>query len=69
MQHLKKKILLIFLTLFFTNLTFASDEKPGRFFEDQPDVTNGSVTAKTSAGGAASAYIGLGPFDMSIAIQ
>jgi hypothetical protein len=67
MQHLKKKILLIFLTLFFTNLTFASDEKPGRFFEDQPDVTNGSVTAKT--GGGTSAYIGLGPFDMSIAIQ
>ena len=66
MQHLKKKILLIFLTLFFTNLTFASDEKPGRFFEDQPDVTNGAVTAKT---GGTSAYIGLGPFDMSIAIQ
>ena len=40
MQHLKKKILLIFLTLFFTNLTFASDEKPGRFFEDQPDVND-----------------------------
>jgi len=31
------------------------------------DVTNGSVTAKT--GGGSSAYIGLGPFDMSISIQ
>ena len=40
MQHLKKKILLIILTLFFTNLSFASDEKPGRFFEDQPDVND-----------------------------
>ena len=35
-----KNILLIFLTFFFTNLTFASDEKSGRFFEDQPDVTD-----------------------------
>ena len=35
-----KNILLIFLTFFFTNLTFASDNKPGRFFEDQPDVTD-----------------------------
>ena len=35
-----KKISIILLTLFFTNLTFASDEKPGRFFEDQPDVTD-----------------------------
>ena len=35
-----KNILIILLTLFFTNLTFASDEKPGRFFEDQPDVTD-----------------------------
>jgi len=35
-----KKILIIFLTLLFTNLTFASDEKPGRFFEDQPDVND-----------------------------
>ena len=35
-----KKILIILLTLFFTNLTFASDEKPGRFFEDQPDVND-----------------------------
>tara|TARA_B110000967_G_scaffold148367_1_gene151953 strand:+ start:145 stop:1083 length:939 start_codon:yes stop_codon:yes gene_type:complete len=35
-----KKILIFFLTFFFTNLTFAADEKPGRFFEDQPDVTD-----------------------------
>ena len=35
-----KRLLIFFLTLFFTNLTFAADEKPGRFFEDQPDVTN-----------------------------
>ena len=32
------RILIIFLTFFFTNLTFATDEKPGRFFEDQPDI-------------------------------
>ena len=31
------------------------------------DVTNGAVAAKT--GGGSQAYIGLGPFDMSIAIQ
>jgi hypothetical protein len=35
-----KKISIILLTLFFTNPTFASDEKPRRFFEDQPDVTD-----------------------------
>ena len=35
-----KKILIIFLTLLFTNLTIASDDKPGRFFEDQPDVND-----------------------------
>ena len=35
-----KKISIILLTLFFTKLTFASDEKSGRFFEDQPDVTD-----------------------------
>ena len=35
-----KKLLIFFLTLFFTNLTFAADEKSGRFFEDQPDVTD-----------------------------
>ena len=33
------------------------------------DVTNGAVTAKTGPGDGTSAYIGLGPFDMSIAIQ
>ena len=32
------RILIIFLTFFFTNLTFATDEKPGRFFVDQPDI-------------------------------
>ena len=41
MQHLKKIAFLITLfSIFFTNLTFATDEKPGRFFEDQPDVTD-----------------------------
>ena len=35
-----KKFLILFLTLLFTNLSFASDEKPGRFFQDQPDVTD-----------------------------
>ena len=35
-----KKLLILFLTFSFTNLTFAADEKPGRFFEDQPDVTD-----------------------------
>ena len=33
-----KKILIIFLTFLFTTLSLASDKKPGRFFEDQPDV-------------------------------
>ena len=35
-----KNILIIIFSIFFTNLTFAADEKPGRFFEDQPDVTD-----------------------------
>ena len=35
-----KRLLIFFLTFLFTNLTFAADEKPGRFFEDQPDVTD-----------------------------
>ena len=35
-----KKVLILLLTFFFTNLTFAADEKSGRFFEDQPDVTD-----------------------------
>ena len=34
------KILLIFLFFLFTSISLASDEKPGRFFEDQPDVTD-----------------------------
>ena len=33
------KILLIFLFFLFTSISLASDEKPGRFFEDQPDVS------------------------------
>ena len=35
-----KKIFLIFTFILFCSALFASDEKPGRFFEDQPDVTN-----------------------------
>ena len=35
-----KNILIIVFTIFFTNLSFATDEKLGRFFEDQPDVTD-----------------------------
>ena len=35
-----KKILIIILTLLFSNLSIASDEKPGRYFEDQPDVND-----------------------------
>ena len=35
-----KKILIIVLTFLFTSLTIASDDKPGRFFKDQPDVTD-----------------------------
>ena len=34
------KILLIFLFYLFANISLASDDKPGRFFEDQPDVTD-----------------------------
>ena len=34
------KIILIFSLYFFSNISLASDEKPGRFFEDQPDVTD-----------------------------
>ena len=40
MQHLKKKILLILLITLFSSSIFASDEKPGRFFKDQPDVND-----------------------------
>ena len=35
-----KKIILILLLCFLTNWSLASDEKPGRFFEDQPDVND-----------------------------
>ena len=35
-----KKILLILLITLFSSSIYASDEKPGRFFEDQPDVTD-----------------------------
>ena len=35
-----KKIIVILISLIFTNTLFASDDKPGRFFEDQPDVTD-----------------------------
>jgi uncharacterized protein YacL (UPF0231 family) len=35
-----KRLIIFFLIIFFTNLTFAADEKPGRFFEDQPDVSS-----------------------------
>ena len=35
---MKKTIFYLSLTLFISPL-FAADEKPGRFFEDQPDVT------------------------------
>mgnify|MGYP006107999193 FL=1 len=34
-----KNILIIILSIFFTNLTLASDEKPGRSIVDRPDVT------------------------------
>ena len=35
-----KKIILTLILLIFSSSVFASDEKPGRFFEDQPDVTD-----------------------------
>ena len=35
-----KKLLLILSIIFFSTSLFASDEKPGRFFDDQPDVTD-----------------------------
>ena len=35
-----ENILLIFLFLLLTNISLASDDKPGRFFEDQPDVND-----------------------------
>ena len=33
-----KKIFLTLLITLFSSSIFASDEKPGRFFEDQPDI-------------------------------
>ena len=38
-MDMKKIFLLLIISLFSSSL-FASDEKPGRFFEDQPDVTD-----------------------------
>ena len=35
-----KKIILTLIISIFTSSIFAADEKPGRFFEDQPDVTD-----------------------------
>ena len=35
-----KKIILILGLIFFNLDVFAKDEKPGRFFEDQPDVND-----------------------------
>ena len=35
-----KKILLILFITFFSSSLFATDEKPGRYFEDQPDVND-----------------------------
>ena len=35
-----KKLLLILLITLFSSSIYASDEKPGRFFEDQPDVND-----------------------------
>ena len=35
-----KKIFLLLIISLFSSSLFASDEKPGRFFEDQPDVTD-----------------------------
>ena len=35
-----KKLLILLLTLSFSNFSFAADEKQGRFFEDQPDVSD-----------------------------
>ena len=35
-----KKLFLILIIIFFSSSLFASDEKPGRFFQDQPDITD-----------------------------
>lgn len=34
------KLLLIFIFFLYSNISLASDDKPGRFFEDQPDVND-----------------------------
>ena len=34
------KFIFFFLTIILVNLSFASDKKEGRFFEDQPDVSD-----------------------------
>ena len=34
-----KKILLTLIIILFSPSLFAADEKPGRYFEDQPDVS------------------------------
>ena len=35
-----KKIFLILIVTLFSSSIFASDDKPGRFFKDQPDVND-----------------------------
>ena len=35
-----KKLVLILTIIFFSTYLFASDEKQGRFFQDQPDITD-----------------------------
>ena len=35
-----KKIIIFFIIFLFSSLSFASDEKLERYFEDQPDVTD-----------------------------
>ena len=35
-----KKLIYIFLVSVFSCSAFAADEKPGRFFEGQPDITD-----------------------------
>ena len=37
---MKKLLGILVLGLLYCNILFASDEKPGRFFEDQPDVND-----------------------------
>ena len=35
-----RRLFLILLITLFSSSIFAADEKPGRFFEDQPDITD-----------------------------